>query len=103
MKELDTKDMDKEEKELYQMLRSKFNTEEMERLTKLMIIDAEKYHQEQLKKNCVLVSGNAIADLNHISINAAMNIQGLTDNEPQVKEECGKIINAVRFFSKHYR
>lgn len=54
MKELDTKDMDKEEKELYQMLRSKFNTEEMERLAKLMIIDAEKYHQEQLKKNCVL-------------------------------------------------
>ena len=54
MKELDTKEMDKDEKELYQMLRSKFNTEEMERLAKLMIIDAEKYHQNQLKKNCVL-------------------------------------------------
>jgi hypothetical protein len=49
------------------------------------------------------VNGSAIADLNHIAINSAMNIQGLTDNEPTIQEECGKIINAVRVFSKHYR
>jgi hypothetical protein len=54
MKELDTKEMDNQELELYRMLRSKFNDKEMERLAKLMIIDGEKYHQEQLKKNCVL-------------------------------------------------
>lgn len=49
------------------------------------------------------VSGSAIADLNHIAINSAMNIMCLTDNELKVQDECGKIINAVRTFSKHYR
>tara|TARA_R110000824_G_scaffold189532_2_gene370967 strand:- start:320 stop:574 length:255 start_codon:yes stop_codon:yes gene_type:complete len=48
MKELDTKEMDSEEQELYSMLKSKFNPKEMERLAKLMIIDGEKYHQEKL-------------------------------------------------------
>ena len=54
MKQLNIKEMDKEEKELYQMLISKFNEKEMKRLAELMIIDAEKYHQERLKKNCDL-------------------------------------------------
>ena len=59
MKELDTKEMDSEEQELYGMLRSKFNPKEMKRLAILMIIDAEKYHQEKLNNNIVLgdVSG----------------------------------------------
>ena len=48
------------------------------------------------------VSSSAIADLNHVSINSAMNIMGLTDNEPKVMEECSKIINTIRDFSKHY-
>jgi hypothetical protein len=48
------------------------------------------------------VSGSAVADLSHIAINSAMNIQCLTDNEPTIQEECGKIINAIRVFSKHY-
>lgn len=54
MKELDTKEMDSEEQELYGMLRSKFNPKEMKRLAILMIIDAEKYHQEKLNNNVVL-------------------------------------------------
>ncbi len=58
--------------------------------------------QEQLL-DLFCVSGSAIADLNHIAINSAMNIQGLTDNESTIQEECGKIINAVRVLSKHYR
>jgi hypothetical protein len=66
----------------------------------------ENYSPELAAEEILLlfgVSGSAIADLNHITINAAMNIQGLTDNEPQIQEECGKIINAVRCFSNHYR
>lgn len=54
MKELDTKEMDSEEKELHKMLRSKFNNVEMLRLAKLMVIDAEKYHQEKLNNNIAL-------------------------------------------------
>ena len=54
MKELDTKEMDSEEQELYGMLRSKFNPKEMKRLAILMIIDAEKYHQEKLNNNIAL-------------------------------------------------
>ena len=54
MKELDTKEMDSEEQELYGMIRSKFNPKEMKRLAILMIIDAEKYHQEKLNKNIAL-------------------------------------------------
>jgi len=62
MKELDTKEMDIEEQELYVMLRSKFNPKEMKRLAELMIIDGEKYHQEKLNNNIALgdVSGNWI-------------------------------------------
>lgn len=41
----------------------------------------------------------SIADLNHITINSAMNIQALTENE-RIIEECIKIIAAIRDFSK---
>jgi hypothetical protein len=65
----------------------------------------ENYSPELAAEEILLLFGvnsNAIADLNHITINAAMNIQGLTDCEPQIQEECSKIINAVRNFSNHY-
>lgn len=58
---------------------------------------------ERLLLDLFAVSGSAIADLNHIAINSAMNIMALTDNEQKVQDECGKIIDAVRAFSKHYR
>jgi len=93
-----------ENTEKHKELRQRFNKE-----TGIYAIKDNESYMNWLEnivvKNCSipLVSGSAIADLNHIAINAVMNIQGLTDNEPQVQEECGKIINAVRFFSKHYR
>lgn len=40
----------------------------------------------------------AIADLNHNVINAAMNIMVLSNNKPDIEEECSKIIKAVRDF-----
>ena len=80
MKELDTKEMDNQELELYSMLRSKFNDEEMERLAKLMVVDAEKYHQEKLNNNIALgdVSGSFI-------------VTDLTDDEIMMDEDvCAK-------------
>jgi len=42
----------------------------------------------------------SIADLNHIVINAAMNIMCLTNQDAKVQEECATIINTVREYTK---
>lgn len=49
-----------------------------------------------------IVSGSALADLNHNVINAAMNIVGLSEDE-KVRKEVDKIIDAVRLFTQHCR
>jgi hypothetical protein len=77
MKELDTKEMDSEDQELYSMLRSKFNPKEMERLSILMIIDAEKYHQEKLNKNIDLgdvIKWRRVDDMNIIDWGVAYDL-----------------------------
>ena len=56
------------------------------------------YQKEVSKKEN---KSSSIADLNHIVINSAMNIMSLTDNEQNVQNECGKIIDAVRSFTKN--
>lgn len=43
-----------------------------------------------------------IADLNHTIINSAMNISALSNNDPIIQEECSKIINEIRKFSKQF-
>jgi len=42
----------------------------------------------------------SIADLNHIVINAAMNIMCLTNQDTKVQDECDVIIKTVREFTK---
>jgi len=64
MKILDIENMDKDEKELYQMLTSKFNETEMMKLMPLMVIDSEKYHREKLNNNVVL--GDVNGSLNDL-------------------------------------
>lgn len=49
-----------------------------------------------------IVSGSALADLNHNVINAAMNIVGLSDDE-KVRKEIDRIIDAVKMFTQHCR
>lgn len=58
----------------------------------------ESMYQKEISKKENKTS--SIADLNHIVINSAMNIMSLTDNEQNVQNECGKIIDAVRSFTK---
>ena len=49
-----------------------------------------------------IVSGSALADLNHNVINAAMNIVGLSEDE-KVRKEIDRIIDAVKLFAQHCR
>jgi len=60
---------------------------------------------EQQVKNLNMpdVSGSALADLNHIIVNAAMNISTTAVEDTKIQTECRKIIDTVRGFTKHYR
>lgn len=70
------------------------------------VSDAEMYHTLIEAMNQVLrqplVSGSALADLNHNVINAAMNIVGLSDDE-KVRKEIDRVIDAVKMFTQHFR
>lgn len=68
------------------------------------ILRAMELAQEQVKLcNIPHVSGSALADLNHIVVNAAMNISTTAIENTAIQTECKKIIDTVRGFTKHYR
>lgn len=50
----------------------------------------------------ILINDNdrAIADLNHHTINAAMSIMALAPDNKEIQEQCDRIVNAVRSFTK---
>jgi hypothetical protein len=89
MKILDIENMDKDEKELYQMLTSKFNETEMMKLMPLMVIDGEKYHREKLNENGVL--GDVIGLFTHETIEKIRN----SNSDAEVRKLIATKLNSL--------
>jgi uncharacterized membrane protein YjjP (DUF1212 family) len=55
----------------------------------------------EAQKQLLELYKSGISDLNHIVINSCMNISALSMDDLKIQDECGKIIDCVRNFSKN--